>query len=92
MKFELCPNKYFHISEGNVNIEVSVSGNHLVYGSKTRMFRTKKEASHFLNFWFMHTKSNYAEIVCGKDGREWVKGMVEGIFQTMPESDRMGDF
>lgn len=92
MKFELCKNKYFHISEGNMNIEISVSGNHLVYGSKTRMFGTKKEACHFLNFWFAYTKSNYAEEVCGKPGREWVMSMMDSIFQIMPESDRMGDF
>lgn len=92
MNFKLCKNKYFHISEGNMNIEVSVSGNHLVYGSKTRMFGSKKEASSFLNFWFTHVKNNYAEKVCGKNGREWVNDMIESIFQTMPESDRMGDF
>ena len=92
MKFELCQNKYFHISEGNMNIEVSVSGNNLVYGSKTRMFGSKKEAANFLNFWFMHTKNNYAEKVSGKKGREWVIGMIESIFRTMPESDRIGDF
>ena len=92
MNFDLCKNKYFHISEGNMNIEVSVTGNNLVYGSKTRKFYTKKEASHFLNFWFKHIKNNYAKNVCGKNGREWVVGMVESIFKTMPESDRMGDF
>ena len=83
MNFDLCKNKYFHISEGNMNIEVSVTGNNLVYGSKTRKFDTKKEAGHFLNFWFKHIKNNYAENVCGKNGREWVVSMVESIFKTM---------
>lgn len=83
MNFELCKNKYFHISEGNMNIEVSVTGNNLVYGSKVRKFDTKKEAGHFLNFWFKHIKNNYAEKVCGKNGSEWVTSMVESIFKTM---------
>lgn len=49
MKFELCQNKYFHISEGNMNIEVSVSGNHLVYGLKIKTFENKKAAKNKLH-------------------------------------------
>ena len=42
---EYCSNKYMQIKlRRNCNIEISVSSNHLVYGSYVKTFASKKEA------------------------------------------------
>lgn len=80
MNFELYKNKCFHISEGNMNIEVDVHGKYLVYGLKSLAFESKKEASNFLNSLFTNMKNAYDEKMSKKKARELVCGMLDGIF------------
>ena len=81
MNFELCKNKYFHVSEGNMNLEVSVTGNHLVYLSKTLTFESKKEASKFLNELFTQIKNAYdVEKMNKKQAREFVCEVLSRVF------------
>ena len=80
MNFELCQNKYFRVSEGNMNLEVNVTGNHLVYGLKTLAFESKKEASNFLNLLFTSMKNAYDEKMSKKKAREFVSDMLDGVF------------
>lgn len=84
MKFELCKNKYFHISEGNMNIEVSASGNHLIYGGEVITYITKKSAQNDLNSIFEEVKT--------KANRKEVLNYLKWRFTTLPEKYRMGDF
>ena len=81
MNFDLCKNKYFHIAEGNMNIEVDVTSNNLVYGSKTLTFESKKLASKFLNELFNSIKNAYeAEKMNKKDAREFVCEVLNRVF------------
>ena len=80
MNFDLCKNKYFHISEGNMNLEVYVTSNHLVYGLKTLTFASKKEASNFLNLLFTNMKNAYDEKMSKKKARKLVSDMLDGVF------------
>lgn len=81
MNFELYKNKYFHISEGNMNIEVDVNGNHLVYGPKTLTFESKKLASKFLNELFTQIKNAYdVEKMNKKQAREFVLEVLGRVF------------
>ena len=84
MNFELCKNKYFHISEGNINIEVSVSGYHLIYGREVITYVTKKGAQNDLNSIFEEVKT--------KATRKEVLDYLKWRFTTLPEKYRMGDF
>lgn len=49
MNFELCKNKYFHISEGNMNIEVYVHSNFIECGHVIKVCESKKVAQEILN-------------------------------------------
>lgn len=49
MNFEFCKNKYFHISEGNMNIEVSVRSNFIECGHVIKVCESKKTAQEILN-------------------------------------------
>ena len=81
MNFELYKNKCFHISEGNMNKEVLVTSNHLVYGSKTLTFESKKLASKFLNELFTSIKNAYdAEKMNKKQAREFVNEVLNRVF------------
>lgn len=81
MNFDLCKNKYFHIAEGNMNIEVDVHGKYLVYGLKTLAFESKKLASKFLNELFNSIKNAYeAEKMNKKDAREFVCEVLNRVF------------
>lgn len=81
MNFDLCKNKYFHISEGNMNKEVYVSSNHLVYGSKTLTFESKKVASKFLNELFTSIKNAYVvEKMNKKQATEFVNEVLSRVF------------
>lgn len=84
MNFELCKNKYFHISEGNMNIEVYVTSNHLVYGGEVITYVTKKGAQNDLNSIFEEVKV--------KTSRKEVLDYLKWRFTTFPEKYRMGDF
>lgn len=81
MNFKLYKNKYFHISEGNMNIEVSVTGNHLAYGSKMLTFKSKKLAGKFMDELFNGIKNAYeAEKMNKKDAREFVCEVLNRVF------------
>ena len=81
MNFELYKNKYFHISEGNMNKEVFVTSNNLVYGPKTLAFESKKLASKFLNELFTQIKNAYdAEKMNKKQAREFVNEVLNRVF------------
>ena len=81
MNFELYKNKCFHISEGNMNKEVFVTSNNLVYGSKTLTFESKKLASKFLNELFNSIKNAYdAEKMNKKQAREFVNEVLNRVF------------
>lgn len=81
MNFELYKNKCFHISEGNMNNEVYVASNNLVYGSKTLTFESKKLASKFLNELFNSIKNAYdAEKMNKKQAREFVCEVLNRVF------------
>lgn len=81
MNFEHFENKYFHISEGNMNIEVSVTSNHVVYGNKIITCESKKLASKFLNELFTQMKNTYdAKKMSKKQAREFINEVLDRVF------------
>lgn len=84
MNFELCKNKYFHISEGNMNIEVYVTTNHVVYCGNVITYINKAAAQSDLHSIFEEAKT--------KTSRKEVLDYLQQRFTTFPEKYRLGDF